>query len=479
MRCFVTGLLALFIALPRAAFGGPAESLGPITPIAEPRGGYVGTLVVKPEHAVAGTPVQLTASGLPPGEEFELAWSTVKGAWNAGNGEYRGRDYRPAAYRIASARTDSSGSFTTTFRVPEDYGFTHDIAVQREGRLYTKAGFDVDMTVNVSPSAGPVGTPITVEVKGIGWRHMQNSWLLLYDNRFTGWVSAVTTPGSAKFTIPAAGRPGKHVIEVLHGDFTFAYRNMQQSPEPGRPQFARTFTITPGKAVLPPRPEHQLQKTVRSLPAPGDLVAEPALARVGQPIVVRASGFTPDKTLELQWSTVTGNRVGANAGWEESSRAIASARANARGEVQFRFAVPDDLGGAHTLTVDDGARKRQGAFWLTPSALPLDVARGPAGTKFLVHLKGGGWTETGNIYAIVYDNNYIGYACGFNSQGDIQAYLQATGEPGWHFVDLYPAIYKGKETRPLNFRIPQLTYEADHPGEDLPRLRFAFQVTSR
>jgi hypothetical protein len=75
-----------------------------------------------------------------------------------------------------------------------------------------------------------------------------------------------------------------------------------------------------------------------------------------------------------------------------------------------------------------------------------------------------GWTETANIYTVVYDNNYIGYACAFNSQGDVEIFLKASGEPGWHFIDLYPAIYKGKETRPLNFRIPQLSYAHDHPG---------------
>ena len=88
------------------------------------------------------------------------------------------------------------------------------------------------------------------------------------------------------------------------------------------------------------------------------------------------------------------------------------------------------------------------------------------------------WTETANIYTVNYDNSYIGYACAFNSQGDVEIFLKATGEPGWHFIDLYPAIYKGKETRPLNFKIPQLTYADDHPGEDLPRFRFAFEVTA-
>jgi hypothetical protein len=79
-----------------------------------------------------------------------------------------------------------------------------------------------------------------------------------------------------------------------------------------------------------------------------------------------------------------------------------------------------------------------------------------------------GWTETANISTVVYDNNYIGYACAFNSQGDVEILLHATGEAGLHFIDLYPAIDKGKETRPLNFRIPQLSYADDHPGEDLP-----------
>ena len=56
---------------------------------------------------------------------------------------------------------------------------------------------------------------------------------------------------------------------------------------------------------------------------------------------------------------------------------------------------------------------------------------------------------------------------------------KATGAPGWHFIDLYPGIYKGTETRPNNFRIPQLTYAQDHPGEDLPAFHFAFEVTAQ
>ena len=63
--------------------------------------------------------------------------------------------------------------------------------------------------------------------------------------------------------------------------------------------------------------------------------------------------------------------------------------------------------------------------------------------------------------------------------GDIEIVMQATGAPGWHFSDLYPAIYKGSERRPNNYRLPQLTAVDDHPGEDLPIFRFAFEIVSQ
>jgi hypothetical protein len=229
--------------------------------------------------------------------------------------------------------------------------------------------------------------------------------------------------------------------------------------------------------VLPVAPEQQAQRQVRSLPQQGDLVATPAFSGIGQPVVVAGNGFTAGKTYKLNWNTVVGNRM-TGAGWEEQARVIAEGTADAAGRAEFRFSVPDDLGGVHNLWVDAEGAKKQGAYWIAPTALALDVARGPVGTTFRIHLKGVGWSETANIYTVVYDNATSGYACAFNSQGDVEIFMQATGEPGWHFIDLYPAIYKGKETRPNNYRLPQLTYADDHPGEDLPRFRFAFEVTA-
>jgi hypothetical protein len=419
--------------------------------------------------------VRVTADGLPANTEFQLVWRTGKGSWKVTGATYHGRDYQPVAYEIAVVRTDAPGKLAAVFNVPADFGFEHDIVLQRPDRLFVQAGFDIDMTVRLSPESGPVGTPITVEVKGIGWRPLENSWTLLYDNNFTGWLSAVMTGGSATFAIPATGRPGVHVIEVLHGEFTFPYRNMQQSPQPGRPRFVLHYTLKPGPPVLPPPLGEEAQHLVRGLPAPGPLAAIPPFGGVGEPVSVRGDGFVPGERYALSWTTTVGNRVGGR-GWSETLKPIAAATADTSGRLAFNFAVPEDLGGGHALSIDNDAEKRTGSFWIKPTALPIDVEHGPVGTPFKVHLRGVGWTETANIYTVVYDNSYIGYACAFNSQGDVEIPLQATGDPGWHFIDLYPAIYRGEEPRPRNFLIPQLTYASDHPGEDLPRFRFAFRV---
>jgi hypothetical protein len=474
------GVLIVFsLSSAAGALAAPlAADLGPVVALGEPAGGFVGRLSVTPEHGPVGTPVTVSGQGLPAGQDIDLVWRTVRGSWKVGNGEYNGRAFDPIAYRIAAVKSDASGAFTATFTAPDDFGFSHDIVAQRGGRLLTQSAFMTDMTMTLASASarGPVGSPIAVDIKGMGWKEMQDSWMVLYDNKFTGFASVVTTHGGAHFTVPATGQPGTHIVELLHSDFGSPYRNTQQSPFVGRPQFRLAYTITPGAPALPPPPPQQVQHQVRSLPAAGDLTAVPPFAGVGQPVAVKAPGLKAGEAYKLNWSTVVGNRMSGQ-GWEEQGSVVAEATADAAGLAEFHFKTPDDLGGVHMLWVDAAGARKSGGFWLAPSALPLDIAHGPAGTTFKIHLKGVGWTETANIYTVVYDNAGSGYACGFNSQGDVEIFMQATGEPGWHFIDLYPAIYKGKETRPNNYRLPQLTYADDHPGEDLPAFHFAFEVT--
>src|SRR5262249_40613212 len=203
------------------------------------------------------------------------------------------------------------------------------------------------------------GTEIPVEVQGIGWRELEGSWVLVYDNKYTGFASAITTSGTARFNVPATGHVGLHVLEVIHTDFGSPYRNMQQSPAPDRPQFKVNFTITEGPPVLPPPPEQQLQKQVLRLPPQGELKVTPEFSGINQPVVVRGTGFEPGKSATLNWTTVTGNRI-SGGGWEERGRPIAEAKADAAGNIEFRFTAPDDLGGSHTIWAETGGKKKTG-----------------------------------------------------------------------------------------------------------------------
>ena len=468
---------AVLCALAPAANAAPgARELGPAVPLTEPSGGFVGKLKLTPSHGPAGTPVAVSGEGFPAEQEFQLAWRTVEGHWKVTPAEFHGREFAPAAYRVATVKSDKAGRISANFVAPEDFGFVHDVVIQQGTRLLTQTAFNLDMTAKiVGPSSGTIGSPITIEVQGIGWRELEGSWVLLYDNGFTGFMSVVTTHGTARFTIPATGHEGLHIIEIQHSDFGSPYRNTQQSPVPDRPQFRLDYTITPGAPVLPPPAARQAQSEVRRLPAAGELLTVPAFAGVGAPVVTSGSGFEPGKRYQLNWDTLVGNRM-TSAGWGTQARVIAEAVADSNGRAEFHFSTPDDLGGAHEVWVDRNGARKAGSFWIAPTALPLDVQSGPVGTAFRIHLKGVGWSETANIYTVVYDNATSGYACAFNSQGDIEIVMQATGAPGWHFIDLYPAIYKGSERRPNNYRIPQLTAVDDHPGEDLPIFRFAFEI---
>ena len=79
-------LLALALMSPaRSTAAAPASSLGPEVAVSKPRDGYVGRMDVSPDHGPAGTPVTVTAEGLPAGQEFQVVWVTANGAWKEGH----------------------------------------------------------------------------------------------------------------------------------------------------------------------------------------------------------------------------------------------------------------------------------------------------------------------------------------------------------------------------------------------------------
>ena len=203
---------------------------------------------------------------------------------------------------------------------------------------------------------------------------------------------------------------------------------------------------------------------------------------------VTAAGLTPNAPVELQWSTVVGNRVNCTGTcWSFVSIPLGKATASATGTLTSQIEVPDGLGGWHVVQVlQAGQVKAQVPYFVKRSFVGNGVSslKLKRGQPFTIHLKGVGWTQLDNTIAVTYDNSYVGYGCGFNSNGDVVMNMIATGARGTHLIDMYPLLYTQQPSyanTPYGM-VPVLTYERDAPGlalgYQLPAMRLAITIVN-
>jgi hypothetical protein len=87
------------------------------------------------------------------------------------------------------------------------------------------------------------------------------------------------------------------------------------------------------------------------------------------------------------------------------------------------------------------------------------------GQEFTINILGVGWTQLDNTLAVDYDNSYVGYGCGFHSNGYMAVHLTATGGPGVHLIDLYPLLYSVSPNEGTYYgMVPLLSGNHDDPG---------------
>lgn len=471
---------------------------GPIVPAGTPVAG-AATLRLTPDIAPAGKTVTVTTGALPANKDVSLVWMTANIRYvldpKPDSVDYVGRKVDKVAVQIAAARTDATGALRTSFKVPVDFGGLHDLYAVVDGAQVAKGGFLLERQVRITPTRGPVGTTITMTVIGMGSPTYESVGGVLYDNKYTGAVSANTTRGRAVFQLRASGKVGVHWIEYAGSSHTVPYLNMEQSPVPWTDSHRRAFTITRDAGSPPVRLDWPAkvaptmdQRT--TLQAASVAVESSATARLsvtsGQVLTkteLTAAGLTPGAPVQLAWSTVVGNRVNCTGTcWSFVSVPLGTATALPDGTVKAPITIPDGLGGWHVIQVQQGGQtKVQIPFFVKRS-----FVRAPkvvkAGQPFYIELKGVGWTQLDNTVAVTYDNAYIGYACGFNSNGYVRIQMFATGEPGTHLIDIYPLLYTQQPAYPyLQLgMVPLLGYGLDAPGlaagYDLPAIRLAIQV---
>lgn len=463
-------------------------------------------LKVEPVRGYVGAPFTITGDGFPAGKKVELLWSTVDARYVtkvlADNVEYHERNYDEKRVALGSAMVDGHGRLAINLTAPEDFGEVHDIHAVIDGVDVGRGGFRILRSATIAPTEGPVGTPITVTVKGLGWRSFEQFMGLRYDNKYTGEISAVTTQGTAVLQIRAAGPVGKHVVQ-LNNSTAYApgaYLNTQQSPQAyiyahldNQQEFRFTFEVTEDAGPPPdmlqwPEPNRLAQlaahaprttMSLQSVPA-GAASFTPVSGPVNSQTVLNAKGLPPNTEVGLHFVTARGNRM-TPSGWNLDSVALKTVTTKADGSLNTEIHIPDDLGGWHVVKLTSADRVlTEVPFYVEQSLSQVSPKRVKVGEPFTIQIKGSGWTELDNTVAVTYDNAAMGYACGFNSNGDITINLIASGEPGTHLIDLYPAIYKGKDRVPWNYQTPFLTYARDFPalsvGYRLPAYRLAIEV---
>ncbi len=487
-------------------------------------------LTLTPNQGVIGTPFVVSGVGLPASASVQLTWGTSSGTWIAdvqpSSVNYLGTSFTKITLNMAMVSTDANGAFSLSTTVPSDFGGVHDIYAVVGGVAVAHTGYQIGRTVTISPSSGPIGTPITVTYTGLGASLYTAGGAVHYDNSMAGEVQAIWTRGTGKVVIYASGPRGIHFVNVADA-IGVTYLNIIQSPVPYANGGAAAFTVTKDPGVGKPTvtfpaqvtPTSPLRTTLTSVGLDPNTQATMTLSQPGGPILskvnVKVSKVTMDGTYQLVWSTVIGNRVNCNGTcWAFNQVPLGTATV-VNGSASSDVTIPDNLGGWHVIQMIKGtAIEAQSPFYVKESIMPFydqagkqigagvakfdpivtadSTARGQsgapstsfkAGEDFTISIKGVGWTQLDNTLAVTYDNSYIGYGCGFNSNGYMVIHLKATGAPGTHIIDLHPLLYTNQPSfanTPYGM-LPVLSSDRDFPGLALgyqvPSFHFAIKVT--
>lgn len=485
------------------------------------------SLDITPNQGPEGTPITISGKSLPANSALPLTWSTADGAWivdvQPNSVNYMGAKYTKYNVDMATVTTDANGAFTFKTKIPRDFGGMHDIYLVKDGAAVAHAGFQMSTTLSISPKSGPIGTPITVTYTGMGPNLYTGGVSVLWDNSYAGEAQALWTRGTAVFKMRAAGPVGTHYVALTAG-IGVQYMNIKQSPVPWGKGSAAAFKVT--KDAGAPKAYIEFPAAVTPSVTQRTLLSQVGLdpntkavatlsqtsGEVGSKVKLNVTGLTTTGTHQIVWSTVVGNRVNCTGTcWVYNGVPMGSA-APANGTIDQEITIPDNLGGWHVVQVKQGdVIEAQASFYVKesiflykdkngktlsagiakadPSNMPesrdgsgVPKTKFKVGEEFTVAMKGVGWTQLDNTLAVTYDNSYIGYGCGFNSNGYMVVHLIATGAPGTHIIDLHPVLYVFQPSfanTPYG-ALPVLSNERDLPGLALgyqpPAVHFAITI---
>jgi hypothetical protein len=219
-------------------------------------------VTVSPKTGTVGSMITVTGTGFPPNTQVYLGWTSQNATWDVKaipTPQVIGLNSSPLVYKLGSTQSNASGSFSAKITVPSDYGGSHNVQAYAENgtAISPVAAFTLAPSFHVSSTSGPDGSPINIVASGLGTGIYSTSYQLYWDNNYVGYMTGVSTGGTANFTIYASGNAGLHYISVYEGGNGPGYLNVQQAPpsasyyDPPYIPFHANFTVTSENVVAP------------------------------------------------------------------------------------------------------------------------------------------------------------------------------------------------------------------------------------
>jgi len=454
-----------------------------------------GTLVVSDQEGYVGDTITFQGRNFPAGEEYEIRWHSTDGRWGVLEAnEVVGPQYQPRTETVASVTTDDNGEFDEEWTIPEDYGGAHRIEVVDGETTVATAEYTILPWFELDTTAVKLGEFFTITGYGIGPNVVTNNYQVAWDNANMGFMTGVMNRGTATAKIRAVGPPGKHTLQVWRNYRGVPYlQNNTQSPYgPVADGRQSQWTVEVAPREEPPRTawlDAQLDESPISTHYPpidedteAELEITPTSGQPGTTAFVSGQNFPAETEVDLVWYRHEGHRVkGIPITPEPKPDMLPTVTTDENGSFQVEVAIPNEEGSTRPITAAvDGREVAVTGFMMQPSIETFAPDRGPVGTTIEIELSGVGWPVYENAPYFLYDNKPLGYVCGLTDDdggGVVRLEIPAAGEPGWHFIDVYPMIFEMQQDEPDFELRPHLSYLDNHPMRPLPAWHFAFEVT--
>lgn len=271
----------------------------------------IQSMTISPTSGNVGTTITINGSGFHASRSIRIT--------------YDGTDIATIPSTIT---TNSAGTFTGKFTAPAGPARTVEVRAN-DGLNAATAYYSLTAVVELTPTTGKVGTPVTI--KGSGF-NASRQITVIFGNDYVSQISTDTLGNfTTIFNVPVA-TGGQHPVTANDGVRSIS----------------TTFTVA------------------------NNMVVTPNSANVGMPITVTGSGFRGSRTVNIYFDNTV----------------VATAHSDANGSFSVTFNAVAGTGGTHTISSNDGEYTASSNFIIQPS-IALEQTSGKMGDK--VNITGAGF----------------------------------------------------------------------------------------